>query len=70
MGWFARKSNGDDGLDDAERACKKQACAIQKCLSSKQYQETQCREVIQKWERCVERFRAAQAEEKNVSSSK
>lgn len=58
-----KKGEADWGLDDAERACKPKACAIQRCLSRKGYQEKACAFEIEAYHDCVKRHRALQVGE-------
>lgn len=53
-----RKNEDDWGLDDAQKACKPKACAIQRCLSRSAYQERACAFEIEAYHECVKRHRA------------
>jgi Mature-T-Cell Proliferation I type len=48
----------DDAQDAAERACKKHACMIQRCLSRSNYQQARCTSEIERWDACVKLMRA------------
>ncbi|KAK3810099.1 MAG: DUF1903-domain-containing protein [Benniella sp.] len=37
-----------------DQPCHKEACAIQACLTKNNYQESRCRDVIEKLEKCCQ----------------
>lgn len=43
---------GEMDLAACEAPCKKQACAIQFCLQRRNYQESRCADVIQRYYEC------------------
>lgn len=51
-----------DAREAAEAACKKRACAIQRCLRVNAYQQAACAPEIEAWEQCVSRVQEALAE--------
>ena len=54
-GAFVYTGSGKKQRDDApveQKACKKEACAIQWCLARRNHQERYCQAFIQAWEDC------------------
>eukprot|EP00980_Cylindrotheca_fusiformis_P022832 scaffold9825_cov203-Cylindrotheca_fusiformis.AAC.1 len=45
----------DDGRSAEEKACQKQACAIQYCLNRYKHQERKCKDVVNAYNECVEK---------------
>lgn len=44
-----------------QKACAKQACAIQWCLAKRDHKEELCQHVIEEWQTCCDKVRAAAA---------
>ena len=57
-----RQAQKDDAPPE-QKACAKQACAIQWCLAKRDHKEELCQHVIEEWQNCCEtvRVRAAAA---------
>lgn len=53
-----RQAQKDDAPPE-QRLCAKQACAIQWCLAKRDHKEHLCRAVIDEWESCCAKVRAA-----------
>lgn len=49
------------GADAGQIQCKKEACAIQWCLSRHNYQEKKCAHAISQWKQCCAKANAAAA---------
>ena len=65
QGAFVYTGSGRRQPDDApieQRLCKDQACAIQRCLASKNHKEVYCKEEIRVWREGCERARAFEAQ--------
>ncbi|KAI9234277.1 MAG: hypothetical protein BYD32DRAFT_423913 [Podila humilis] len=41
-------------MSEQPQPCHKQACAIQSCLTKNNYQESRCRDVIEKLQQCCQ----------------
>ena len=44
--------------DICQKECKKEACAIQWCLSRNNYQEKKCQHALTQWKSCCERVKS------------
>ena len=44
-----------------QTACKKNACAIQRCLARHNHRESHCREEINAWKECARKARETEA---------
>lgn len=58
----------DLDLAACEQPCKKQACAIQFCLQRRNYQESKCVDVIQRYYDCCRVVTQSRAENHEPSS--
>lgn len=52
-----RRSAQKDDAPPEQKACAKQACAIQWCLAKRDHKEHLCRAVIDEWKECCEKVR-------------
>ena len=55
-----RQAQKDDAPPE-QKLCAKQACAIQWCLAKRDHKEHLCQAVIDDWQACVDKVRAAVA---------
>ena len=56
-----RRQAQKDDAPPKQKACAKQACAIQWCLAKRDHKEHLCKHVIREWEDCRDRAIAAAA---------
>ncbi|KAL7436421.1 hypothetical protein ACHAXH_004504 [Discostella pseudostelligera] len=62
-----RQAQKDDAPPE-QKLCAKQACAIQWCLAKRDHKEELCQHIIDEWQTCCEKVRAAVAAAASVSS--
>jgi hypothetical protein len=56
-----RRQAQNDSAPPEQKLCAKQACAIQWCLAKRDHKEHLCKAVIDEWQDCCEKVRAASA---------
>ena len=64
-GAFVYPGAGKKQPDDAppeQHKCKREACAIQRCLARNDHRQERCEEQVKAWKACCERGRAAAKE--------
>ena len=52
-----KKRAQKDDVPPEQKACAKQACAIQWCLARRNHSETLCKAFIDDWKNCCERVK-------------